>query len=336
MSSSTPPLDFKRRLFPKGVRRTLEDWRRRLFQRVTRERLTETLREFEIPSGSWICIHAQLSGLGYLEGGPGIVIDAVLDAVPRCTILMPSFPFSGACHDHLQSNPLYDPKNTPSASGLLSETLRLYPGARRSLHPTHPCVALGPDAAALIAGSEHSVTPFGPESAYGRYASSPRAWQLLLHTNATSIVHEFQEIVRMPNLFLPDLRIARGLDAAGQEQRYEVKVHTPLLPLFVATPEYVWFPDYALPFPAHKSDHLLARMNHSATALEIVERHEELRREGVFREGWIRDAEILAVHVPPWRARICEDVRQSFRRFPERYELEALREARRRGELIAT
>ena len=78
--SSTPPADLKRRLFPKGVRRTLDDWRRRLFQRVTRAP-DRNHRELEIP-GSWITIHAQLSGLGYLEGGPGSVIDAVHDAVP--------------------------------------------------------------------------------------------------------------------------------------------------------------------------------------------------------------------------------------------------------------
>ena len=62
-----------------------------------------------------------------------------------------------------------------------------------------------------------------------------------------------------------------------------MKVHTPLLPLFVATPEYVWFPDYALPFPAHMKDHLLAVEPLSPPKSSS---HEELRREG-FREGWI-------------------------------------------------
>ena len=44
---------------------------------------------------------------------------------------------------------------------------------------------------------------------YGRYAASLSAWQLLLHTNATSIVHEPNRAYAEP--VSPELRIgARG------------------------------------------------------------------------------------------------------------------------------
>lgn len=327
---------IKKRLFPKGIRRAADNWKRQCFQRVTQKDLVRAIRRMGMPDGAWICIHSQLSGLGYLVGGPRIILDALREAVPGCTLLMPTFPFAGTAEEFIAGDPLFDPVRTPSRSGMLSEVLRLYPGAKRSLHPTHPCVAVGPDADVLIDGSEHAVTPFGPDSSYGRYARSPKAWQFLVHTNATSIVHEFQEAAEMPNLFLPDLYTARGLDRAGQEQRYSLKIHFPLLPLFVATPEYVWFPDYALPFPAAKRNHLVNRMKDKAAAEAIIRRHDELHRAGVFREAKIRESQLLAVEVAPWRARVCEEVRESIARFPERYDVAALREAKSRKELITT
>lgn len=327
---------LKQRLFPKGIRRAAENWRRRLFERVTQEDLVRAIRRMGMPEGAWICVHSRLSGLGYLAGGAGIVIDALREAVPGCTVLMPTFPFGGTQVEHLRGDPLYDPRRTPSRSGLLSEVLRQYPGAVRSLHPTHPCVAVGPDAEALIEGSEGARTPFGADSAYGRYARSRRAWQFLVHTNSTSIVHEFQEAVEMPNLFVPGEAEARGLDWEGRERRFTLKVHRPLLPLFVATPEYVWFPDFALPFPREKREAMVGRMRDKAAAERICARHDELLGAGVFRRAQVREAELLAVEVTPWRERICAEVRETVRAYPERYELGALEAARERGELITT
>ncbi len=326
---------IKSRLFPGGVRRALARWEMMLFRRLGPQELRRVISSMGIPGGAWICIHSRLSGLGYLPHGPRMVLDAVLEAVPGCTVIMPTFPFAGSALDYVQSGAVYDPENTPSASGALSEALRLYPGALRSLHPTHPCAAVGPDAPALIENSEESQTPFGPESAYGRYASSGNAWQLLIHTNHTSIVHYFQEIAEMPNLFLPGLFAAKGIDRDRRERVRHVKVHRPVLPLYVALPEYIWLPDFAIPFPASTRQELVARLGARAMA-PILERQQELERAGSVRVVRCRDAEIAAVHVPPWTARVCAQMRDSFARFPERYELDFLEMAQREGKLISS
>jgi len=320
---------LKDRLFPGGVQRTLRRWQMRVFRRVRRRDLVRVLRDLGIPAGARICIHSQLSALGHLPEGPGMVIDAVLEAVPGATVLMPTFPFPGAMLDWVQKGPVYDPRRTPSASGALSEALRLRPDAIRGLHPTHPCAAAGPDAALLIEGSEESQEPFGPESSYGRYAASGNAWQLLIHTNHTSIVHYFQEVAGMPNLFLPGLYEARGLDWEGREHRRMIRVHRPVLPLYVALPEYVWLPDFVLPFPSATTERLERRFGPAAGA--VLARQRELESAGVIRAVRYRDAEIAAVHVPPWSERVCAEMKESFRKHPECYELPALEEARARG-----
>ena len=329
-----PVQQLKQRLFPRGIRRTLDRWRMQLFRRVDKAELARLFRDLGLPPGARICIHSRLSGLGYLPRGPQEVLEAVLEAVPGCTILMPTFPFPGAAIDWVRSGAVYDPRRTPSASGALSEALRNFPGAVRSLHPTHPCAAVGPEARLLIEGSEDSIEPFGPQSAYGRYAASANAWQLLIHTNHTSIVHWFQELVDMPNLFLPDLCEVKGLDWEGRECVRRVRVHRPVLPLHVALPEYIRLPEFVIAFPSETrravEQHLGAR------ALEpVLGRQRELERQGVIRITRYRDAEIAAVHVPPWSERVCAEMRESFARFPERYTIEALETARQRGEFFS-
>lgn len=306
----------------------------RLFRRVRKADLARLLRDLGVPPGARICIHSRLSGLGYLPRGPQEVLEAVLEAAPGCTILMPTFPFPGAALDWVRSGAVYDPRNTPSSSGALSEALRLFPGAVRSLHPTHPCAAIGPEARLLIDGSEDSAEPFGPRSAYGRYAASGNAWQILIHTNHTSIVHYFQEAAQMPNLFLPGLYDVRGLDWEGGEQVRQVHVHRPVLPLYAALPDYIWLPDFAIAFPAETRRALERRLGLRALG-PVLDRQGELQRQGVIRVARYRDAEIAAVHVPPWSARVLAELRESFVRFPERYTLEALETACRRGELVS-
>lgn len=323
------PQSLRQRIFPGGVRRSLRRWHMSLFRRVSRKDLVCSLRGLGIPAGARICIHSQLSGLGYLPEGPGMVIDAVLEAFPGATVLMPTFPFAGSMLEWVQSGAVFDPRRTPSASGALSEALRLRPDALRGLHPTHPCAAVGPDARVLIEGGEESREPFGPNSSYGRYAASPNAWQLLIHTNHTSIVHYFQEIAGMPNLFLDGLYEVRGLDWQGREQRRLVKVHRPVLALFVALPEYVWLPDFVLPFPSDVRGRFQSKLGGAAGA--VLARHAELQSAGVIRIVQCRGAEIAAVHVPPWTGRICAELHESFRRYADRYELPALEEALARG-----
>jgi aminoglycoside 3-N-acetyltransferase len=52
--------------------------------------------------------------------------------------------------------PLFDPQRTPAATGAISEAARAWPGAVRSLHPTHSVVAIGGRAAQLCEGHEQT------------------------------------------------------------------------------------------------------------------------------------------------------------------------------------
>jgi aminoglycoside 3-N-acetyltransferase len=65
---------------------------------------------------------------------------------------------------------IYDSATTPSVSGAVTEALRKRPDAHRSIHPTHPYAAIGPDAASLVSG-HLEVETFSPASPLGKLAS---------------------------------------------------------------------------------------------------------------------------------------------------------------------
>jgi aminoglycoside N3'-acetyltransferase len=278
-----------------------------------------------------------LSSLGYIVGGSEAVIRAALRSANDVTLMMPSFPFTGTTEAYLANDPLFDRETTPSQSGLLSETLRRYPGVERSYHPTHPCVAIGPAADFLINGSEVSPTPFGDDTTYGRFSRLEDALLLLIHTNNTSFVHRIQEMVNMPNLFLSEHSQVKGRGPTGQLVQYSVYVHRPTLPLYVVEEdeiiEYIWLPDYVLLFPDYNRERILGRLKSERTKEFLVQRHRYFLEKGIYRNVFLRNAEIMIVRIKPWMERICRDLKQNIVKHAERYRIDTMQAAHDAGML---
>lgn len=131
---------------------------------VTRSQLVRELRALGVHPGDTLMLHAACGALGWLVGGPSIVLAALLELLtPDGTLLM----FAGwedAPYDlpswsterqraYREEMPTYDPATSPADRreiGILAEYLRTWPGARRSAHP-FSYVAVGRHAAALTA-----------------------------------------------------------------------------------------------------------------------------------------------------------------------------------------
>src|SRR5438034_1294756 len=106
--------------------------------------LTAQFRALGLAPGDTVFVHSSLSRIRHVLGGAGAVVAALLDAVgPKGTIAAPTIPYRGSMRAYLESAPLFDLRETPSAMGAISEAIRRHPRAVRSREPTHPVAAIG-------------------------------------------------------------------------------------------------------------------------------------------------------------------------------------------------
>jgi aminoglycoside 3-N-acetyltransferase len=170
---------FVKRLLPRGAvqrlrglarmrarsrRRRASAHRRAAF---TRRRLASDLSALGLRPDQDVLIHAAFSALGPVEDGPAGVVNAICDVVgPNATILAPAYPMSGTMHEWMTNPEPFDVRTSRSCMGAISEYMRSLPEARRSAHPTHSVVAIGPCADAYTARHHECETPAGPLSPF--------------------------------------------------------------------------------------------------------------------------------------------------------------------------
>ena len=172
---------------------------------VTPDQIVAAIRSLGVRAGDWMIVHSSFKSFGGVEGGPGAVAKALVDAVsPGGSVFVPTFNYG---------NDPYDPATAPSYDGVITEYFRKLPGAVRSLHPTHPIAGIGPDAPAVLRDHD-KVHAFGVGSPCHRLWEG-NAWVLLLGVshNANSVAHVAEELLQMP--YLDRRRTARVVAPEG-------------------------------------------------------------------------------------------------------------------------
>jgi aminoglycoside 3-N-acetyltransferase len=100
-----------------------------------------------------VMVHSSLSRVGWTQGGPIAVIQALLEVLgPDGTLVMPAESpqlADPAGHD------VFDPQITPTTMGAIPEAFRKHPGTVRSSHPLVSVCANGRRAQAIVA--EHAL-----------------------------------------------------------------------------------------------------------------------------------------------------------------------------------
>jgi aminoglycoside 3-N-acetyltransferase len=132
---------------------------------LTKPQLVEAFRGAGLTDGDLALVHSSLRTLGPVDGGADTVIDALLESLGSGgTLVLPTHTWKVVN----AAQPVFHQTLTPSNVGVLTNVFRQRPGVLRSLHPTHSVAALGPRAAALVAGDERSATPCPADGPYGR------------------------------------------------------------------------------------------------------------------------------------------------------------------------
>jgi aminoglycoside 3-N-acetyltransferase len=214
---------------------------------VGRAQLASELRGLGVRPGGVLMVHTRVSALGWVIGGTGAVVHALLDALGPDGTLMAYAGWEDDPYDmaswpevwqvaYEADLPPFDPRTAEAvhANGRLPERIRTWPGAMRSRQPEAGIVALGRRAAWIVA--DHPL-----DDAYG--TGSPLAklveaggqvlalgaplstLTLLHHAEATARVDGKRRVVyRMP--LLVDSRTIwrefRDIDTAEGAFPYEL------------------------------------------------------------------------------------------------------------------
>ncbi len=171
---------------------------------ITKEMLAADLSALGLRSGDWVAVHSSLRSIGWVEGGPPGVIEALRSVVgPSGGIMMPLFVKPGGIRIDLALTPTY--------LGLLPETFRKYPGVVRSAHPTHSVGILGPGGREIAEAHRHAGY-LNPGSPYDQLA---RLGGKVLHIgcnwNSSSILHLAEVLAEVPYVHVAYPEWSRGV-----------------------------------------------------------------------------------------------------------------------------
>lgn len=141
----------------------------RRFLRYDAEQLKARLRAMGVAPSDTLLVHLNSPPDSGFAGTPADMVAALVDLVAeQGNLLMVSLPFRGSAYDHLAAGRTFNVRKTISMMGLATEIFRRRAGTVRSLHPTHPVLAAGRDAAWLVAGHEECLFPCGPGSPFDK------------------------------------------------------------------------------------------------------------------------------------------------------------------------
>lgn len=179
---------------------------------ITRSRLVSDLSKLGLVPGDTLMLHASVKTVGWIVGGPDIVIQALLDAIGPAGTLMMYVKCEEPLNEiedwpenwqkaYLAECPPFDPNRTRAFRkwSILTEYLRTWPGAYCSNHPEARMAAVGAKAEWIT--SDHPLQ-------FGYGAGSPLAKLckikgriLLLGPlfDSLTILHHAEHIADVPN-----------------------------------------------------------------------------------------------------------------------------------------
>ena len=170
----------------------------RAFRSYDAAELLQTVRRLGVVPGDAVMLHSAFEPHHGFRGTIDGLIDVFVEAVgPNGHLLMVSLPYRSSSLAYLQSGRRFDVRRTPSMMGMVSEIFRRRASVLRSVHPTHPTLAFGPQADRFVAAHPQCRYPCGPGSPFDELA---RAGGKVLFFNAAfgnfTFFHWLEHLVR--------------------------------------------------------------------------------------------------------------------------------------------
>lgn len=175
--------------------------------------LEQQVQGLGIGKGTSLFVHCSLKAIG-AGTEAGTLISALRGAVGgEGTLMFPTF--TSRQEDY------FDPDNTASIVGVVTEVFRKMPGTLRSRHPRHPVAAQGAMAQQLVDGHENAIGPCGVDTPFERHARI--GGQILLigvDFDTLTLLHTAEAILDLPYLRELD---GKYLDKNGKVQQITMR-----------------------------------------------------------------------------------------------------------------
>lgn len=199
----------------------------------TKESLKKELIGIGIKKGDTLLVHSSLSKIGYVDGGPKSVVEALKDAVGETGhILMPTSPNAAYQLEYIKDLDFFDVADAPSKLGAITEYFRKDPETIRSWHPTEPVSCLGPNAKFFVGDHFDEITPYTEKSPFARVAQKKGKILMIGVTldNAGTNLHVLEDAVpdfKFP-VYYPEVFEVSIKAPDGSMHKMQTKVHDPI------------------------------------------------------------------------------------------------------------
>ena len=182
---------------------------------VNKEVIQRGLEEVGLSAGDVVLVHSSLSAFGYVESGADTVIEALLETIgPEGTVVVPTFTWGPF---HAAEKVVLDLVNTPVKDevGIIPETFRKRPEAKRSTHICHSVAAIGPRRDEVMG---EGIRSFGKGSTFHQLYKL-NAWYLFLGATfgSCTALHAVEEYMQVPYRRHRDFKGSKVILADGSE-----------------------------------------------------------------------------------------------------------------------
>ncbi|MSP12349.1 MAG: AAC(3) family N-acetyltransferase [Chloroflexi bacterium] len=161
---------------------------------LSTEQIRTAFQALGLQAGDIVFVHSSLRSIGTVDGGAAAVVDALLDILgPAGTLAVPTFIFSHG----KSTSPVLDPVHDASEMGIITETVRTRPGARRSYHLLHSVAALGAKAAEIT--SRHGPSAWAADGPFWKfYEMGAKIMLLGVPYLRCTYFHMLEQMVQVP------------------------------------------------------------------------------------------------------------------------------------------
>ena len=219
----------------------LQAWRTRLRQAelrkqsrcVTRGELVTGLSNLPIAPDAVVLVHSSLKALGFVEGGPQTVVDALIEVFVKqrhATVMVPTYSIQDNMHTTLSQGVPFNVAVTPSNLGTIPECFRKQELSFRSLHPSHSFAAIGSNAKWLLSEHHLAGTNFGRGTPMGKLLETP-SYLLGLGSDIGHVTfyHCLEDMEDFPfNVYASDGPFeVQCVDAANSSHKVWLPAHAP-------------------------------------------------------------------------------------------------------------